>query len=322
MSLNLGDEGAFDTGAFMIELTDDVDAEVGIKTLNLDIADQDGSVTTVDLEAANAVIVNDGENDVLLSVLDVGESSGTYYQGSITLRGDDNDVVTLGSTVTLDAADLPTAGTEGVFGAWTITTGDGGNTITGSNGIDTITSNGGDDSVLGGAGNDIIAVGNGADTIDGGEGGDSIRLLESVSSADVIEYGVVGEGSAAGAEEGTFSGFDVITGFTTLVDHIDYNVAVTDTVVVAGTVGAADLTAANYKSADAVLAFFNDADVEDDVAGAGDYEAGEDFVVAVTIAGVGTVVYEIVDATAATLAVDEISLIATVDATMVADDFL
>jgi len=93
-------------------------------------------------------------------------------------------------------------------------------------------------------------------------------------------------------------------------------------VVVAGSVGDADLTSANYTSADAVLAFFNDDEVEALVAGAGDYEANEDYVAAITISGVGTVIYEIVDATVTDLTTTEISLVATVDATMVIGDFL
>lgn len=263
LSLNLGDEGAFDTNAFLIELTDDVDAEVGIKTLNLDIADQDGNATTVDLEAANAVTVNDGETEVLLSVLDVGESSGTYYQGSIILAGDDDDVVTLGSTVTLDAADLPTAGTEGVFGAWTITTGDGANTIIGSNGADTITSNGGADSVLGGAGNDSIAVGSGADTVGGGAGNDSIDLTESVSAADVVEFSSDSEVAAEAntsdsgfdeAESGVIDrGQDTITAFTAGTDTIKVTavglvefVHGTDTDLGLGTATTAGSGAANF----------------------------------------------------------------------------
>jgi len=169
---------------------------------------------------------------------------------------------------------------------------------------------------------DTITTGVLADTIDGGEGGDTINVGSDDEAADVVVYDVVGEGSAGGVAGTAYSGFDVITGFETTVDHIDYNATVDDTVVIAGTVGDSDLTSANYTDDEAVLAFFNDDEVEDAIAGAGDYEANEDFVVAVTIADVGTVIYEIVDATVGTLDTSEIALVATVDATMVAGDFL
>jgi hypothetical protein len=132
---------------------------------------------------------------------------------------------------------------------------------------------------------------------------------------------VVGDGSAGGSVGTAYSGYDVITGFETTVDHIDYNTTVTATAVTAGALGSSDLTSSNYTDDEAVLAYFNDAAVEDAVA-TDDYEAGEDFLIAVTIASVGTVIYEILNATANTVATGEISLVATVDATLVAGDFM
>jgi len=476
LSLTVGDEAGWDEEGIVIALSNDVEATVGIKTLNLDIADQDGSAITVDLEDGEAVDIGGAE---FVEIADSEADVATYYNGSITLAGDDNNTVLIGNNTLLDTA-LPTAGTASVYGSWTVTTGAGDDTITGSRGADNITSGDGADSVLGGAGNDTLTVGNGADTVGAGAGTDSIVLTESVSSADVVEfssavgtssdsgvkaatsgfidsgedtitsftagvdtikitstavadfvhvtdtdlgegdasaegddsnsfatnvglinmdggtadefgddgdilinfasptttmtealfeaalqydltgtaaadtittgvladtidggeggdtinvgsddeaadvvvYDVVGEGSAGGVAGTAYSGFDVITGFETTVDHIDYNATVDDTVVIAGTVGDSDLTSANYTDDEAVLAFFNDDEVEDAIAGAGDYEANEDFVVAVTIADVGTVIYEIVDATVGTLDTSEIALVATVDATMVAGDFL
>ena len=147
--------------------------------------------------------------------------------------------------------------------------------------------------------------------------------INAGGGADIIVYDTTLEGSAAGSEEGTYSAFDVITGFTTTSDHIDYNTTLTGTGVIAGSVGDADLTSSNYTDADAVLAFVNDASIEDLVdATGGDYEAGQDFLLAVTISGVGTAVYEIINDATAAIVTTEVSLLATVDATMVAGDFM
>ena len=479
LSLNIGDEAAYDAEAFLLTLSDDVEASVGIKTLNIDIADQDGNAITVDLEATASIsIANTG------AVADIVDSEGdvaTYYNGSVTLRGDDDNTVTLANQTLLGTA-LPTAGTA-VYGAWTITTGDGGDTIIGSRGADNITSNDGADSVLGGAGNDTLTVGNGADTVGGGAGTDSIVLTESVSSADVVEFSVdaeassdssqevetgngndigqdtitaftagvdtisitvtdvesfthatdtdlgdgtsaststdgseafatnVGlinfdgetadefgdagdlvinfasptttmtealfeaalqytvtgtgtadtivtggladtinggegadsitggagaddilydsfeEGSVATAEAGTFSGFDVITGFVTGTDDIDIEVTVDSaSVIVAATAGAeaSDLTAANYTDHDAVLTFINDAAIEDLIESDGDYDAEAEYFFGVTIADVGTVLYEILDGDVDTVQDGAVNLVAVIsDATLVAaTDFI
>ena len=150
MSVVVGAGAEMDTGAFLIELTDDAETEVGIYNLELDIADR-AAVTTVDLEVGAATLDVGGASKI--SVLTVGETAGTYYQGSIKLYGDDNNIVLIGSTVALDAAELSgagqTAGTEGVFGSWSVTTGIGDDTITASPGADTISSSDGADTVSG-----------------------------------------------------------------------------------------------------------------------------------------------------------------------------
>ena len=221
-SLNIGDEAAFDTEAYLLELSDDVDAETGIKTFNIDIADQDGNAVVVDLEVTEAITIG---GNAILDIEDNGEDGSTYYQGSVILGGDDANTILIGDSALAGTA-LPTAGSA-AFGAWTLTTGDGADTVTGAEGIDTITTNGGADSVLGADGNDSITVGNGADTVGGGAGVDSIVLTESVSAADVVQFtAVVGTSSDSGEVESTATTFgndtgeDTITTFTAGIDTI------------------------------------------------------------------------------------------------------
>ena len=132
------------------------------------------------------------------------------------------------------------------------------------------------------------------------------------------------DGSAVGADEGTFTAYDVITGFDTLVDHIDHNgIALSKTFVIANTLGAADLAAANFADVDSVLAFLNDATVEDTIAADdADYVLNEDIVVAVTLGDGTTAIYELNDVAAGTLIAADISLLAVVDTTMVIGDFM
>ena len=54
-------------------------------------------------------------------------------------------------------------------------------------------------------------------------------------------------------------------------------------------------TSANYTNHDAVLAFINDGDIEDLIEADGDYDAEAEYFFGVTISGVGTVLYEIID---------------------------
>jgi len=255
LSLNIGDEAAYDAEAFEIVLTDDVEAMVGVKVLNIDIADQDGNATTVDLETTELVTIASTGN--VMSVVDSEADVATYYSGSITIRGNDGDTVIIDEQTLLGTA-LPTAGSA-VYGSWGITTGDGGDTITGSRGADTVSTAGGADNVTGGAGNDSLTVGNGADTVSGGAGNDSIVLTESVSSADVIliSSDVEAETSDSGFDEAE-SGFldrgqDTITAFTAGVDTIQITsvgvnefVHGTDTDLGLGTATGAGTGAANF----------------------------------------------------------------------------
>ena len=200
----------------------------------------------VNTTSSDLITMTDGEGTAGVTHVEVGDSEGAansdidFYQGSVTLAGDNEDTVNVSNV--LEASELDTAGTAGVFGAWTITTGEGNDTIT-SGGIDTISSgDGGDtissgagndditagagaDTITGGAGNDTIRAGNGADTVDAGAGVDSILLSESVSAADVIQVSAV-VGTSDSNEVEASSGFidngeDTITTFTAGVDTIE-----------------------------------------------------------------------------------------------------
>ena len=242
LDIKMGAETAFGGAGDVVtvDIAGGSDSEVGIKTLTVDI-DSETDVT-VDTTSTNLIVVNSTTH------VEVGDSEAAansdidFYQGSVTLAGDNEDTVNVSNV--LDAAELDTAGTEGVFGSWTITTSEGNDTITGSAGADTISSNdGGDtivagagnddvtagdgaDSVTGGAGNDTLRAGNGADTVGGGAGVDSILLSESVSAADVVEFSsVVGTSSDSGAVAASSgfidSGQDTVTTFTAGVDTIE-----------------------------------------------------------------------------------------------------
>jgi hypothetical protein len=194
-------------------------------------------------------------------------------------------------------------------------------TLTGSSILDNIT---------GGTGSDTIVAGGGADIVIGGTGGDTIDLTESTSAADDVRFTDTGEGSAVGVATQAFSGYDVITGFTTTVDDIDHNEAAFAgqalTFVIANTaaaVAASDLAAADFADVDSVVTFLNDGTVEDTLAAnSADYVLNEDFLVGVTLGNGTTAIYEVMDATAATLVAADVALVAHVDATLVIGDFI
>jgi len=242
LDVTIGDEGDFAEAGdqIVVDIAGGSDTEVGIKELVLDIADMDVD-TTVDTTSTNLLVVNTNTH------IEVGDSESAaasdikFYQGTITLRGDDENTVNISNV--LDAAQLDTAGTSGVYGSWTVTTGDGNDTITGGAGADTITAGDGGDSIIGAAGNDLIyagagadtitggdgndyiETGNGADTVDAGAGDDSIVLTESVSSADVVIFNAdADEGTSDSGQETVTSGDDdaasTITGFTAGTDVI------------------------------------------------------------------------------------------------------
>jgi len=306
---DIGDSEAIDDG-LIIDIENGTEAEgdgVGIQTLVLKLADM-GNETDFDADAEDVLLVGsavmiEGQADA-----DEGEEL-TFYNGTVELLGaQDNSIDLTGGVV--DAAELAVAGTESTWGSWTLTTGSGADAIVSVGGSDTIT------------------PGLGQDTVTGNGGGDSIVLTEAVSSIDTVVYAAVTDGSEVGAAEGTFTDFDVITGFVSGVDTIDNNITLANQEVVVkgtdagGAVTTNNLTSANYTDMDSVLAFINDTAVEDLVDSAGGvYEASKAYTFGVTISGVGTVIYAINNDATAAVAIDEIYLLGTVDATLVAGDF-
>jgi hypothetical protein len=324
LNLTIDDAATWTADAIDFTLSSDVEAAIGVETLNITLGDQENETDVlltateglIDIGGTDFIVLEDNEND-----------AATYYSGSIHLLGDEDNAITIGAQALAASAKQANAGSATTYGSWTLTTYGGADSIVGGEGADTISSGAGADTISGADGNDVITAGNGADQITVGTGADSVDLTETVSAADVVIIGDNGHGSAVGSEEGTFTLFNTITGFNTLVDHIDHNdgsfAAAALTFVVANTLGAADLGAAEYNDVDAVLAFFNDATVEDTIsASSADYAANEDILVGVTLGNGTTAVYEIYDATVNTLVVGDIALVATVDATMVIGDFM
>jgi Ca2+-binding RTX toxin-like protein len=319
-----------DIDAFYINIAEESTTNVSIENLEINMGDQ-GAVVTVDLSEGDLITVT-GVGSLYHVEDDASEGEATFYSGSITLAGDDDHVVDLGATV-LDAAELFTAGNENTWGSWTITTADGADTITGNSGADTISTGAGNDTIDGAAGNDVITAGNGADEITVGTGKDTVDLSETVSATDVVIFAAADDGGEAGETGGTFAGFDVITGFDTTVDDIQYDGSGVDTgaeaeLIIAGTVGDNDITASNYTDVDDVLAFINDAEVVAlaDAVGTGnddgEYDANEDFLIAVTIGSSLTALYEFTSAAGGDAGDLEVALVATVDAKLVAADFI
>jgi len=147
-------------------------------------------------------------------------------------------------------------------------------------------------------------------------------------AADKVVISALTDGSAAGQVAGAFSGYDVITGFTSGSDDLifdsayAFNGAVTGDIVdgtvtvvagTAATLAANDLTAADVTNVDKVLAFLN--------GGAYTDGAAADDIVAVTF-GDFTAVYAIAADGAAGVAAADIKLIGTVDEVLVAADII
>ena len=223
----------------------------------------------------------------------------------------------------------------------TIDGGAGADIIDTTTGTDTITGGDGADIVRSGAGNDTISLGEGADIVAAGAGGDTINLTETTSAIDVVQIVALTDGSAAGTLGGTFTGFDVVTGFTidgAADDLVVFDTGVSnanmgnDTVdgavatvnakgVVAGTAAngtSNDITATNYTDVDSVVNFYNDAG-----SGIATNNTGVD-IIAVTI-GSGTSAFSAIYAMTddnGTLDATEVALIGTVDATITAAEII
>jgi len=226
----------------------------------------------------------------------------------------------------------------------TVDGGAGDDTITTTTGTDTITGGAGADTINSGAGVDTITAGEGADIVISGAGADVISLTETTSAADNVVIGTLTEGGSAGTAAGTFTGFNVISGFQVVADVAGTSDDVVfdgdgngdDTVgtdlvdgtlaVIAGTAATTasnDLTTANYTDVDSVVNFYND-NVTNGTITNHSTAGGDDDIMAVTL-GSGTAamtaIYHIVDDGAAIDAA-EVTLIATVDATLAAGDII
>ncbi|MDA8883346.1 calcium-binding protein [Planktomarina temperata] len=330
-------------------------------------ASTDLSNNTVSLTGMETITINAGgsaadaaETVTFKSSVVTGKSfivSGTGANNNdilaVALDATSVDLSSLSVNTTLTQVTITNAGVdtlaqniEGSNAADTIVdTGAGAVTMNGNGGADVITTNAGVDTIDGGDGADNITAGAGADTVTGGEGadgiialgGDSIILTEATSAADNVVFNALTSGSAVGAGAGTFTGFNVVTGFATSVDDLVFDdgttalnaftdtVAGGDIIVTAGgasvvastaaTTATNDLALANIADVDSVVAFLSDGAYT--TTGAGDFN-----IVAVTFDDF-TAVYSVTDAvTGGDIAASEITMIATVDEVLVLGDMI
>jgi Ca2+-binding RTX toxin-like protein len=193
--------------------------------------------------------------------------------------------------------------------ATTINAGAGNDTITGGNLVDTIDGEGG---------NDTIVAGNGADVITGGTGADTIDLSEGTSAVDTVMLDQ-GDGSAVGAAAGTFSGYDVITGFTLAKDLIDTETGVAAATEVwastAATTASNDLAASEFTDVDAIVAFINDITANETSV----MDTNAITTLAITFDDF-TAIYTVDNDATAAVAAAEVELLATVDAIVTATE--
>lgn len=316
----------------------------------LTLARGDYSTSTLTLSGVEILAVTTGGATTLDSSVVTGK---TFVLSGNAAAG---DVVIAMDGATLDASNLVSDSTIGITntvasiaGVSLTITGTGYNdvlagddvadAIIGGAGDDTIDGGAGADTILGGAGADDITGGTGADSITAGEGadeilatgGDSVSLTETTSAGDNVVFAALTAGSAVGAAAGTFSGFNVVTGFVSTVDDFVFdsgnafngdvvNTVIADNVVVYASTAATgddnDLAIADYADVDSVLAFLNAAGIAYQGAG------GDDDIVAITFDDF-TALYVVSDAApGADIAAGEVRLIATADDILVAGDIL
>ncbi len=170
-----------------------------------------------DIETGNLVGTT-GDDAITLT----GAQLNAMGNGSINLGGG-ADTINLMSTSTV----LNGLGNSGLQGVETDLCGfmNSGVTINLSNQSEafTITGSSSNDTLTGGSGADAINGGAGSDTITGGGGGDT---LTGGGAANVIDTFVIGSGDSTltiggSGNNGTISGYDVITDFNTLVDKLN-----------------------------------------------------------------------------------------------------
>jgi Ca2+-binding RTX toxin-like protein len=191
--------------------------------------------------------------DTLTNVEKIVLDAGFNY----SLTTNDNNVAA-GARLVVDASAL-VAGQGLTFNGSAET--DGRFVVIGGAGADVLTGGAGNDIFVGGAGNNILDGGAGADRLTGGRG------------SDTFVY--------AGVSDSTSVNHDIVTGFNTVNDRIDLDVAVTgiDTEVTGG-----QLTTANF---DANLA---------SAIGAGQLAAGHAVLFTPTLGGLAGHTFLIVDA--------------------------
>ncbi|CAN7205389.1 cadherin-like domain-containing protein [Rhizobium sp. LjRoot258] len=170
-----------------------------------------------DIETGNLVGTT-GDDAITLT----GAQLNAMGNGSINLGGG-ADTINLMSTSTV----LNGLGNSGLQGVELISaaSANSGVTINLSNQSEafTITGSSSNDTLTGGSGADAINGGAGSDTITGGGGGDT---LTGGGAANVIDTFVIGSGDSTptiggSGNNGTISGYDVITDFNTLVDKLN-----------------------------------------------------------------------------------------------------
>ena len=234
--------------------------------------------------------------------------SGIEYIAGVTATGVVMTGATIDATLLLADTDLSITGTNGA------------DTLVGDGGDDTIVGGTGVDTINGDAGADTLSGGEGADVITGGTGADVISLTETTAAIDNVIFDQ-GDGSAVGVAGGSFTGFDVVTGFTLASDTVEVSTItgfITESVVAqtAATTAANDLADAEFDDVDAVLAFLNDGGYTDSNTTTADIEA-----VAVTFSDF-TAVYLIDNDTTSALTVGEIELLGTFDAILTATELV
>lgn len=301
--------------------------------LHIDVA----AATTVQFKSSDVTgkaFALKGDATVAADTLQINMDAASVDLGGIAV-----DTATANVTVVTQNVATTVVGTLGAdtvnhaanSTSLTFTSTAGNDVITGGSAADTITTGAGADVVKGGAGNDTITVGEGSDFVEGGAGADTINLTETVSAIDYVNFAALTDGSAAGAAAGTFTGYDVITGFKTGTDKLVFGsdgaatpVTITTRIIDgaavvkagdAATDASKDLTFADIANVDKLVAYLNEAGV------AYTPTTSKSDLVAITF-GDKTALYAVTnDATAAVVAT-EIKLLGTVDALLVAGDLV
>jgi hypothetical protein len=318
-----GDDSFTSGGASAIKVT----AGAGIDTLALAAADYSGQTLTI---SGFEIITSAGASTTLAGSHLTGQSyalnGGAFIVAAQSGTGETVNLSDIGSSVSLTLNGA--AGADTLTGSSTSDT-----TINAGNGNDTVTAGSGADSIAAGAGNDTVTAGNGADAVYGSTGADTINLSETIAAADHVIYGTILDGSAAGAAAGTFTGYDVITGFSLTNDIVQFDDAGTSTAAqvldqsavttalidaafvvksTAATLAANDLADSEFTDVDAVVDFLNGGGYTTTNTGTAEVE-----LVAVTFSDF-TALYVVNNDTTDAAVASEVTLLGTVDAILTA----